>query len=78
MNRMQVMVIDVGGSHVKLHRPGSKLPVRVPSGPKMTAKQMVAAVKQVAAKWTYSVVSIGYPGVVVHGRPVQEPWHLGL
>jgi polyphosphate glucokinase len=74
---MRVLVIDVGGTHVKVHRPGYKEPVKIPSGPTMTAKQMVADVKQVAARWKYSAVSIGYPGVVVHGRIVSAPYHLG-
>jgi polyphosphate glucokinase len=51
--------------------------VKIPSGPKMTAKKMVADVKKVAAGWKYSAVSIGYPGPVVHGRPVSEPYNLG-
>lgn len=74
---MKILVIDVGGNHVKVHRPGHKKPVKIPSGPTMTAKQMVADVKKVAAGWNYSAVSIGYPGSVVHGRSVCEPYNLG-
>jgi polyphosphate glucokinase len=74
---MKILVIDVGGTHVKVHRPGHKEPVKIPSGPKMTAKKMVADVKKVATGWTYSAVSMGYPGTVVHDRPVSEPYHLG-
>jgi predicted NBD/HSP70 family sugar kinase len=74
---MKILVIDVGGTHVKVHRPGHKEPVKIPSGMKMTAKKMVADVKKVSAGWKYSAVSIGYPGAVVHGRPVSEPYHLG-
>ena len=70
------MVIDVGGTHVKVYGPGHKKAVKIVSGPKMTAKQMVADVKKVAAGWKYSAVSIGYPGAVVHGRPVIEPHNL--
>ena len=74
---MKILVIDVGGTHVKVHRPGHEEPVKIPSGPKMTAKKMVADVKKVAAGWKYCAVSIGYPGPVVHGRPVSEPYNLG-
>lgn len=74
---MKILVIDVGGTHVKVHRPGHKEPVKIPSGPTMTAKEMVADVKKVAAEWKYFAVSIGYPGSVVHGRPVSEPYNLG-
>ncbi len=74
---MKILVIDVGGTHVKVHRPGHKQPVKISSGTKMTAKKMVADVKKVSAGWKYSAVSIGYPGAVVHGRPVSEPYNLG-
>ena len=74
---MKIMVIDVGGTHVKVHRPGRSEPIKIPSGPKMTAKQMVAAVKKVAKDWKYDAVSIGYPSPVIHGRPFCEPYHLG-
>jgi len=73
---MKILVIDVGGTHVNVHRPGHKEPVKIPSGPTMTAKRMVGDVKKVAAEGTYSAVSIGYPGPVVHGRPVSEPCSL--
>lgn len=77
MNRMKILVIDVGGTHIKVHRPGHREPVKILSGPTMTAKRMVAKVKKIAGSWKYSAVSIGYPGPVVHGRPVSEPYHLG-
>jgi polyphosphate glucokinase len=75
--RRKVLVIDVGGTHVKVHRPGHKEPVKIPSGRTMTARRMVADVKKVGAQWQYSAVSIGYPGSVIHGRPVSEPHNLG-
>jgi polyphosphate glucokinase len=77
VNSMKILVIDVGGTHIKVHCPGHRGPVKIASGPTMTAKRMVAEVKKVAAGWKYSAVSIGYPGPVVHGRPFSEPYHLG-
>jgi polyphosphate glucokinase len=77
VNSMKILVIDVGGTHVKVHRPGQKEPVKIPSGRTMTARRMVADVKKVASGWKYSAVSIGYPGSVVHGCPVSEPYNLG-
>lgn len=74
---MRILVIDVGGTHVKLLATGRKQRVEFPSGPKMTPAKMVAAVQAVTAGWKYDVVSIGYPGAVVHGRPIAEPSHLG-
>jgi len=72
-----VLVLDVGGTHVKMLATGHKVPREIPSGPKMTAKEMVAAVRKATADWKYSAVSIGYPGPVVDGKPMSEPHHLG-
>jgi len=72
----KVLVIDVGGTHVKVLATGHRTPRKTPSGPTMTAHEMVRAVKELVGDWKYDVVSIGYPGVVVHGRPVAEPHHL--
>ena len=74
---MRILVVDIGGTHVKLLLAGQKTRTEFDSGPKMTPKKMVAAVKQIAANWAYDVVSMGYPGPVVHGRPVCDPRNLG-
>lgn len=74
---MRVLVIDVGGTHVKVLASGRKAHRQVESGPTMTAEQMVAAVKQLVPDWKYEAVSIGYPGPVVHNRPLHEPYNLG-
>jgi polyphosphate glucokinase len=74
---MRVLVIDVGGTHVKVLASGRKAHRQVESGPTMTVEQMVAAVKQLVPDWTYEAVSIGYPGPVVHNRPLHEPYNLG-
>jgi polyphosphate glucokinase len=75
--RKQVLVIDVGGTNLKIHATGNGPTVKTPSGPKMTAAQMAAAVKKITAKWNYDAVSIGFPGPVVKGRPAREPHNLG-
>jgi predicted NBD/HSP70 family sugar kinase len=75
-NRVKILVIDIGGAHVKLLATGYKQRVEFPSGPKMTPKKMVVATREATADWKYDAVSIGYPGPVVHGRPVSEPVHL--
>ncbi len=74
---MRVLVIDVGGTHVKVLATGRKAHREVESGPTMTAEQMVAAVKHLVPDWKYEAVSIGYPGPVVHDRPLHEPYNLG-
>lgn len=74
---MNVLAIDVGGTHIKILATGEKTPLKFVSGPKMTAKQMVREVKKLAAGWNYDAVSIGYPGPVLHGRILHEPHNLG-
>jgi polyphosphate glucokinase len=74
---MNVLVVDVGGTHVKILVTGQDEPRRFPSGATLTAAQMVAGVKELAGEWAYDVVSIGYPGPVLQGRPVAEPRNLG-
>jgi glucose-6-phosphate isomerase len=73
---MNVLVVDVGGTSVKILATGQDEPRRFPSGPTLTAEQMVAGVKELAGEWQYDVVSIGYPGVVHQGRIVAEPRNL--
>ena len=72
----KVLVIDIGGTHVKLLATGQKEPIKIPSGPEMTPRRMVALVRRATAKWKYSAVSIGYPGPVLHGKPVSDPHNL--
>jgi polyphosphate glucokinase len=72
-----VLVIDVGGTHVKVADQRHKDPVKIDSGPRMTVRMMVAAVRKATADWKYSAISIGYPGPVLHGRPLSEPHNLG-
>jgi polyphosphate glucokinase len=77
MASMNILAIDVGGTHVKVLTTGRRTTLEIPSGPKMTAQQMVRDVRQGTTGWRYSVVSIGYPGPVLHGKPVSEPSNLG-
>jgi polyphosphate glucokinase len=74
---MNILVIDVGGTHVKILASGEKDKREIDSGPTLTARQMVSSVKKLADGWEYDVVSIGYPGPVVHDRPMAEPHNLG-
>ena len=74
---MNVLVIDVGGTHVKVLVSGEREPRKFVSGPTLTARQMVAGVKKVAGDWRYEAVSIGFPGPVLRNHPVAEPRNLG-
>src|SRR5262252_9129994 len=73
---MKVLAVDVGGTHVKILAAGQETPLRFVSGPAMTPEKMVSGVKELAANWDYDVVSIGYPGPVLHGRILHEPHNL--
>jgi polyphosphate glucokinase len=74
---VNVLVVDIGGTHVKVLATGQQEPREFVSGPKLTPQEMVDAVIKVARGWKYDVVSIGYPGVVLHGCPIAEPHNLG-
>jgi polyphosphate glucokinase len=73
----RVLVIDVGGTHIKVSTAGRKEPLKIPSGPTMTPARMAADVRKAVAGWKYDAVSIGYPGPVKRGRPSFEPHNLG-
>jgi polyphosphate glucokinase len=74
---MRTLVIDIGGTHVKMLATGRRTPIRLPSGSTLTPSAMVRAVRQATTGWKFDAVSIGYPGPVVHGRVISEPHNLG-
>jgi polyphosphate glucokinase len=73
---MKVLVIDIGGTHVKIMATGHGKERKAESGPGMSAQDMVDTVLDLAGHWKFKAVSMGYPGPVVHGKPVLEPRHL--
>ena len=73
----RVLAIDVGGSLVKTRVFGRREVRQFESGPEMTPRRMVARVHELTGDWTYDAVSIGYPGVVLHGKVMAEPYNLG-
>ena len=74
---VKILVIDIGGSHVKLLATGKRTPLKLPSGPDLTPQAMVNEVLTATADWTFEAVSIGYPGPVAENRPLAEPVNLG-
>jgi polyphosphate glucokinase len=74
---MKTLVVDVGGTNIKILATDQDTVRKIPSGPQMTPLQMVEAVKQLAEDWKYNRVTIGYPGPVVRGQPVTDPHNLG-
>jgi polyphosphate glucokinase len=73
---MNILVVDVGGTSVKILAAGHEEPRKFPSGPTLTAERMVAGVLELAGDWQHDGVSIGYPGFVMRGRPIAEPHNL--
>ena len=74
---MRILVVDVGGTHVKILVTGQSQKREMDSSPQLSAQQMVAGVKKLAKGWPYDVVSIGFPGPVLHNKVVLEPHNLG-
>src|SRR5262245_16555012 len=72
----RILVIDVGGTNVKVGGTQRRTVVKIPSGPTMTAGRMAAAVRKATDGWTYDAVSIGFPGAVKLGKPAHEPHNL--
>jgi predicted NBD/HSP70 family sugar kinase len=72
----RILVVDVGGTNVKVSITGRRVPLKIPSGKTMTAARMAAAVGKAIEGWKYDAVSIGYPGAVKHGKPAHEPHNL--
>jgi len=73
---MKVLVVDIGGTSIKMLTTGKRTVRKFPSGPTMTPQLMVAGVQDLARDWKYDVVSIGYPGPVRRGMPALEPYNL--
>jgi polyphosphate glucokinase len=70
-------VIDVGGTHVKFRIGEHGAASKFESGPEMTPGRMVARLRKLLDEKRYDAVSIGYPGLVYHGRIAAEPHNLG-
>lgn len=74
---MKVLVIDIGGTSIKILATGRQTPIKIPSGPDLTPMKMVQLVQQAVEGWEFSVISIGFPGPVKDNTPVKEPKNLG-
>jgi predicted NBD/HSP70 family sugar kinase len=73
---MNILVVDVGGTNVKLLASGRPERIKIDSGRTLTPERMVSVVRQATSGWTYDVISIGYPGPVRNGRPAVDPRNL--
>ena len=77
MKSQKVLVIDVGGTHVKMLASGEKEPRKYASGPTLTPRKMVRLVKKSVRDWKFDCVSLGFPGPIINGHPLREPHNLG-
>jgi len=73
----RILAVDIGGSHVKMRVFGRREMRQFESSPELTPGRMTARVHELTGDWAYDAVSIGYPGVVLHGKVVAEPHNLG-
>jgi polyphosphate glucokinase len=73
----KILVVDVGGTNVKMRASGQKEALKIPSGPTLTASKAVQVVKQNTHGWDFDRISLGYPGPIINGRPLREPHNLG-
>ena len=73
----RILVVDVGGSHVKTLATGVRRRRRFESGPDLTPGEMVDGVLRLSADWDYDVISVGIPTPIRDGRPLHEPVNLG-
>lgn len=74
---MNVLAVDIGGTHVKVLVSNQTEARKFDSGPKLVPRRMISGVKKITRDWTYDAVSIGYPGPVLHNKPISEPHNLG-
>jgi len=74
---MKILIIDVGGTNIKLKLSDQEEVRKIPSGPTLSARQLVKDVQQNTADWQYDAISIGYPGPVINGKIALEPVNLG-
>ncbi len=73
----KILVVDIGGSNVKVMVAAEEKRRKFPSGPKLEPNEAISRIKEIAADWDYDVVSIGFPAPVRDGRIMRDPKHLG-
>jgi len=73
---MRVLVVDIGGTNIKIRATGQERSQKIPSGPSMTPDEMMRCIRDISCYWKYDLVSIGYPGRTFRGIPVEEPANL--
>ena len=72
----KTLVVDVGGTHVKLLLEGADQQ-QFDSGSEMQPADLVAQLKEKTSGWSFENISIGFPSPVRNGQIVKQPKHLG-
>jgi polyphosphate glucokinase len=76
-NAPRVLVVDVGGTNIKLLASGQTEPLKIPSGRTLTPVKMIRTVKKAVSGWRFDCITLGYPGPIINGHPLREPHNLG-
>jgi predicted NBD/HSP70 family sugar kinase len=74
---MAILVIDVGGTHIKLRLQGLDEVRKSPSGAALTPHDLIDKVREQTQDWSFDRVTIGFPSPVIDGKLQQEPVNLG-
>jgi polyphosphate glucokinase len=75
--RKRILVIDIGGSHVKLMISQRIKRRKFGSGRTLTPRKFVAETKKLVADWKHDAIAIGFPAPVRDGKILDEPKNLG-
>ena len=75
--KKKILVIDIGGSNVKILATGAEERIKIPSGADFKPEEMVELVKENASQWDYDMITMGFPGMVKENKIVSEPVNLG-
>lgn len=73
----KILVVDIGGSNVKLMISAEEKRRKFPSGPKLAPAEAIAGIKEAAGDWEFDAISVGFPSAVREGAILKEPKNLG-
>lgn len=76
-NTQRILVVDIGGSNIKLIATGEDKRIKIPSAPDLSAERLVEQVLEATVHWKYDVISLGAPCACKDNMPVKEPHNLG-
>ncbi|MGJ8673998.1 ROK family protein [Rubritalea sp.] len=76
-DKKRILVVDIGGTNIKLIATGIEKRIKIPSDPNLSAKRLVRQVIDAAKDWDYEAISLGAPCACNHNRPIKEPHNLG-